>query len=41
MRKYGRKHAYSHHLFLIITNIITYLDRTNKEEQNDIHLKMK
>ena len=45
------KHSYSYHFFLraiinilfqvILTNIITDLDRTFKEEQNDINFKMK
>ena len=45
-----RKHAYSHHFFpnstnifiqVIFPNVITYLDRNFKEEQNDIIFKMK
>ena len=49
--KYYKKHANGHHFFLraiiniciqvIFPNIITYLDRTFKVEQNDINLEMK
>jgi len=40
------KHANGHNFFLqaiinIFPNIITYLDRNFKDEQNDIHFKMK
>jgi hypothetical protein len=49
--KYYKKHANGHHFFLraiiniciqvIFPNIIKYLDRTFKVEQNDINLEMK